>query len=457
MGAKVAVSKRLRYEVLRRDGYKCRYCGKGAPDVEITVDHVIPRALGGSDEPTNLCAACRTCNDGKTSSSPDAPLVADVADDALQWARAMQVATTRMLADLDAREADREQFRQWWGNWTYNDNGERRPLDMPSDWKATVDQLVVAGLPLRVLKDCIGRSMERKRVSNDQKFRYMCGVAWKKLTELQNAARELSGSESAGAAVPAGSEYDRGRLELAQQLLSELPEEERAHFRSRVDLSEYADELDAPQTETDLASDAIYSAVGSLRTDLEYLLKRIEETLRGLPDDIGETALAVPESDEWSMGPLSTKTFWLADALYVVEDLLAVPAARVYLDGLPAEERTEWMAFARALYPRIDAGSERLIARAAECARVVTAGSLYEVMCTARGEHIPACPQQATHRVWIAEIDCCGLDGSDGHKGHLMCEAHAGRLVDGTYVNRRGEALSARDFAEITDDEKVPF
>jgi 5-methylcytosine-specific restriction endonuclease McrA len=38
----MAVSKRTRYEVLRRDNHACRYCGGIAPDVILTVDHVTP-------------------------------------------------------------------------------------------------------------------------------------------------------------------------------------------------------------------------------------------------------------------------------------------------------------------------------------------------------------------------------------------------------------------------------
>ena len=55
------VSKRLRYEILRRDNHACRYCGGTAPDVVITVDHVVPVALGGSDDAGNLVAACKDC------------------------------------------------------------------------------------------------------------------------------------------------------------------------------------------------------------------------------------------------------------------------------------------------------------------------------------------------------------------------------------------------------------
>ena len=45
----MALSKRLRYEILRRDNHTCRYCGASAPDVTLTVDHVVPCLLYTSD------------------------------------------------------------------------------------------------------------------------------------------------------------------------------------------------------------------------------------------------------------------------------------------------------------------------------------------------------------------------------------------------------------------------
>lgn len=82
----MAVSKRLRYEILRRDNHACRYCGAAAPDVKLNVDHVIPTSLGGSDKPDNLVTACAECNSGKTSSMPNAEPVADVDQDVLRQA-----------------------------------------------------------------------------------------------------------------------------------------------------------------------------------------------------------------------------------------------------------------------------------------------------------------------------------------------------------------------------------
>ncbi len=50
-------------EVFRRDNYTCQYCGRHTP--EPTVDHVIPRRLGGTHAWENLVTACSSCNHRK--------------------------------------------------------------------------------------------------------------------------------------------------------------------------------------------------------------------------------------------------------------------------------------------------------------------------------------------------------------------------------------------------------
>jgi hypothetical protein len=58
----------LRFEILKRDGFRCRYCGAGAKDALLQVDHVKPKAKGGTDAPENLTTACVDCNGGKGAS-----------------------------------------------------------------------------------------------------------------------------------------------------------------------------------------------------------------------------------------------------------------------------------------------------------------------------------------------------------------------------------------------------
>jgi 5-methylcytosine-specific restriction endonuclease McrA len=51
-----------RSEVFARDGHACVYCGRGPPEVVLSVDHVEPRMLGGDNSAGNLVTACRPCN-----------------------------------------------------------------------------------------------------------------------------------------------------------------------------------------------------------------------------------------------------------------------------------------------------------------------------------------------------------------------------------------------------------
>lgn len=58
-----------RRNILKRDGHKCAYCGRG--DLPLTIDHVIPKSKGGDDSWENLVAACLPCNNKKGDRTPE--------------------------------------------------------------------------------------------------------------------------------------------------------------------------------------------------------------------------------------------------------------------------------------------------------------------------------------------------------------------------------------------------
>jgi 5-methylcytosine-specific restriction endonuclease McrA len=60
----------LRFEVLRRDDFRCRYCGRQPPEVMLHLDHVEPWSAGGRTVLENLRAACSDCNLGKGARRP---------------------------------------------------------------------------------------------------------------------------------------------------------------------------------------------------------------------------------------------------------------------------------------------------------------------------------------------------------------------------------------------------
>lgn len=60
------LSKKVRFEVFKRDSFKCQYCGGAVPDVTLEVDHIIPVSEGGTNDLINLITSCRECNAGKS-------------------------------------------------------------------------------------------------------------------------------------------------------------------------------------------------------------------------------------------------------------------------------------------------------------------------------------------------------------------------------------------------------
>lgn len=60
------ISKRLRFDVLSRDQFRCVYCGVGPQGARLQVDHKIPKSKGGTNNIHNLVTACLDCNLGKS-------------------------------------------------------------------------------------------------------------------------------------------------------------------------------------------------------------------------------------------------------------------------------------------------------------------------------------------------------------------------------------------------------
>lgn len=65
MSARKPLSKKLRFEVFKRDSFTCQYCGAKAPDVVLQCDHVNPVSKGGENDILNLITSCAACNNGK--------------------------------------------------------------------------------------------------------------------------------------------------------------------------------------------------------------------------------------------------------------------------------------------------------------------------------------------------------------------------------------------------------
>lgn len=127
------ISKTLRFEVFKRDSFKCQYCGSEAPNVLLHIDHIKPVAAGGTNELTNLITSCMACNLGKS----DTPLTDQAAVnkaraqlDELQERREqleLMMQWRESLRDLDQEAVDR--LADYWSKhtpgWSVSDHGKR--------------------------------------------------------------------------------------------------------------------------------------------------------------------------------------------------------------------------------------------------------------------------------------------------------------------------------------------
>ena len=184
----MAVSKRTRYEVLKRDAFTCRYCGGGAPDVELTVDHVVPVALGGDDKPDNLVAACRDCNAGKASTKPDDTTVADVSEHAERWSRALRAAGEALYAKTDDEAKILESFWSVWSRYTAWHGSHH---ELPENWESATLAWWYAGVPENMIVEAAGIALNARNVNSSDRFRYFCGVCKRRAAEVQAMAEKM--------------------------------------------------------------------------------------------------------------------------------------------------------------------------------------------------------------------------------------------------------------------------
>lgn len=202
----MAVSKRARYEVLRRDGYSCQYCGEAAPNVTLHIDHVVPKALGGSDNPDNLVTACRDCNVGKASTRPDEDWVTQVSEKSEQHREQLAfeglryvTASTRVRANYELYEAFHEAFSASW---------EAAGFSIHEIGKASMFRWWLMGMPEMFMLEIVD-DMGQRTTPPDQPFRYFASVMW---NAINSHAVDLHDTRPLDAPV-----YTRDEVERLEQ------------------------------------------------------------------------------------------------------------------------------------------------------------------------------------------------------------------------------------------------
>ena len=168
-----AISKTLRFEVFKRDGFACQYCGSKPPQATLEVDHVRPVSAGGDDVIDNLLTSCFDCNRGKgareltaipATLSEKAEILAEREEQIRQFNDLLERKRAREDRDIDRVEAV---FSSYFDDLVFKDQFREsiRRQFLP---ELTMDQLEKA------------MHLAGARIHKPERaIKYFCGVCWR--------------------------------------------------------------------------------------------------------------------------------------------------------------------------------------------------------------------------------------------------------------------------------------
>jgi len=182
----MAVSKRVRFEVFKRDAFTCRYCGRKPPEVMLHCDHVVPVAADGPDDPANLVTSCVACNLGK-SDKPLGQIVPDI--DELVLLEGMQEAleaAVKLRQSIETAKALREATDEIFDDFASEYNDALGGYASNYIEERSVRTFLRKGLTLNELVDALDSTVgakKRNHLGPMDCWRYFCGVCWSKIRE----------------------------------------------------------------------------------------------------------------------------------------------------------------------------------------------------------------------------------------------------------------------------------
>ena len=170
----MSMSKRLRFNVFKRDDFQCQYCGRRSPDVILEVDHIVPRKEGGGDDIENLVTSCFECNRGKGSD----PL-------------SKKKMHRDIRKDLKLQKEREEQLREYYKHKKKIDSIKEKAIDrveivmfehegkkeFTSKGRASIKQFLTNGFTAEDIISAWYISIDKLPYRSwDNQFRYMCGI-----------------------------------------------------------------------------------------------------------------------------------------------------------------------------------------------------------------------------------------------------------------------------------------
>lgn len=172
-----ALSKRVRFEVFKRDEFSCQYCGATPPKVILHIDHITAVANGGGNDQDNLVTSCEACNLGKGARSLEA-----VPQSLEERAKRVAESEAQLRGYQEILEEKRERIED--EKWRVADILQPGSPEkgMSRQWLISIKGFIEK-LGVHEVMDSAEIARAKFPYANSYTFRYFCGVCWRKIKE----------------------------------------------------------------------------------------------------------------------------------------------------------------------------------------------------------------------------------------------------------------------------------
>lgn len=172
----MSISKKIRFEVFKRDDFKCAYCGKTPPQVTLEVDHIEPKSKGGKDDINNLITACFDCNRGKqniplttipSKIAINIDVLREQEEQIKEYRKFVKKVEKRIKQDIqDINHVYNEAYPKWEFSDRFNNATLKTFLRL---------------LPKDQIIDSLEIAISKWPKDKDRVIKYFCGVCWHKI------------------------------------------------------------------------------------------------------------------------------------------------------------------------------------------------------------------------------------------------------------------------------------
>lgn len=171
------ISKKLRFDVFKRDNFTCLYCGKMSPNVALEVDHIIPVCKSGKNNIDNLATSCFDCNRGKGGKELNI----------------LPQTTADKLAKIKEIESQYREFKKWNDKIRNRVNSELEQINdiyqmyfedyhLTDSFKNSSLKSFIEQLGVIKVEDFMHKACSKINHSNGA-IKYFCGICWNQIRE----------------------------------------------------------------------------------------------------------------------------------------------------------------------------------------------------------------------------------------------------------------------------------